>query len=265
MKKYITYFYLYWESMLSYRFDTTVYALTGLITPFLGLFIWLAVKSGNQSLSFNISEIIFYFLAVAWCSNVTTAWSAYFISDDIKTGKILGYMTRPFSPLENAAVNNIAEKTFKLSIVSCAVIAGWYLFSIHYTLTLPVYYPAIPLALMALICGMILMILLDVCMGLAAFWLPETDFLVNFYFMMDTLLTGRIIPLNFLPPFLQTISPYLPFRYIISFPIEIVMSKLTTFELIKGFILLMLWTVVFWGLQKLIYTKGTKYYQSFGG
>lgn len=265
MQKYLTFFYLYWQSILAYRFDTTVYALTGLITPFLGLFIWLSVKSENQALSFNLSEIIFYFLAVAWCSNVTTAWSAYFISDDIKTGKILGYMAKPFSPLENAAMNNLAEKTFKLSIVTLAVVLGWILFSLHYSLTLPIVYPLIPLSLIALLCGMTLMILFDVCMGLAAFWLPETDFLINFYFMMDTLLTGRIIPLNFLPPFLQSISPYLPFRYIISFPIEIVMGKLSGIDLIKGFILLIIWTIFFWVLQKLLYAKGTKNYQSFGG
>lgn len=265
MKKYLAFFGIYWQSVMSYRFDTTVYALTELMIPFLGLFIWLSARSGNSSLAFNDSEIIFYFLAVAWCSNITNAWSARFITDEIKTGTISSYLVKPMTPLENAAINNLAEKAFKGVFISLAVTLGWYLLSLSYPLTLSITYHLIPFAFLALVCAMIMIILLDVCIGLAGFWLSETDFLINLYFMLDTLLTGRFIPITFLPPYLQMIGLYLPFRYVVSFPIEIVMGKLSTLEIIKGFILLTTWTVVFWLLQKILYKKGTKYYQSFGG
>lgn len=264
-KKYLVFFAVYWQSLLTYRFDTIIYALTSLVTPLLGLFIWLSIQSGSSSLAYSKNEIIFYFLAAAFCGSVTTAWGAYFIYDEIKSGKIIGYLTRPFSILENFATNNITEKVFKVTIISLALAVTWSIFSYTEGISLPVKFELLPLAVLALMIALIMMILIDVSMGLSTFWVDDVDFITGTFFTADALLSGKIVPVAFLPEFLQRIGFFLPFRYLVSFPIEIILGKLSSLDIVGGFFILICWTAIFWFLQKMLYKKGTQKFGGYGG
>ena len=250
---------------MTYRFDTTIYALTSLVTPFLGLWVWLAVQKGNPSLSYNREEIIFYFLAVAICSSFTTAWAAYFINDDIKKGNFSKFLIKPYTVLEQSMMNNIVEKVFKLSVIGTALITIGLVFTLTDQFSLPIYIEYLPLSLLALVAALLMINFLDVSMGLAGFWMDDIDFLTGTFFTADALLSGKVVPVTFLPNFLQQIGFFLPFRYTVSFPIELMLGKLTTGEIISGFFVLFFWTVFFWNLQKFLYKKGAIRYSSYGG
>ncbi len=250
---------------MTYRFDTTIYALTSLVTPFLGLWVWLAVQKGNPSLGYNREEIIFYFLAVAICSSFTTAWAAYFINDDIKKGNFSKFLIKPYSVLEQSVMNNIVEKVFKLSVIGTALVAISLVFALTDRFSLPIYIEYLPLSLLALVAALLMINFLDVSMGLAGFWMDDIDFLTGAFFTADALLSGKVVPVTFLPNFLQQIGFFLPFRYTVSFPIELMLGKLTTGEIISGFFALFFWTVFFWNLQKFLYKKGAVRYSSYGG
>jgi ABC-2 type transport system permease protein len=264
LKKYLVFFNINWQGLLNYRFDTTVYALTSLVTPFLGLWVWLAVQKGNPALSYNRSEIIFYFLAVAICSSFTTAWAAYFINDDIKKGNFSKFLVKPYSVLEQSLMNNIVEKIFKLSVIAVALFSFAIFFIATDQFTLPVHIGYLPLSLIALIMALLMVNFLDVSMGLAGFWMDDIDFVTGTFFTADALLSGKVVPITFLPNFLQQIGFFLPFRYTVSFPIELLLGKLTQGEIIAGFIVLFFWTIFFWNLQKFLYKKGAAKYSSYG-
>jgi ABC-2 type transport system permease protein len=265
IKKYLVFFSINWQGLLTYRFDTTIYALTSLVTPFLGLWVWLAVQKGNPSLGYNREEIIFYFLAVAICSSFTTAWAAYFINDDIKKGNFSKFLIKPYSVLEQSVMNNIVEKVFKLSVIGTALVAISLVFALTDRFSLPIYIEYLPLSLLALVAALLMINFLDVSMGLAGFWMDDIDFLTGAFFTADALLSGKVVPVTFLPNFLQQIGFFLPFRYTVSFPIELMLGKLTTGEIISGFFALFFWTVFFWNLQKFLYKKGAVRYSSYGG
>ncbi len=250
---------------MTYRFDTTIYALTSLVTPFLGLWVWLAVQKGNPSLGYNREEIIFYFLAVAICSSFTTAWAAYFINDDIKKGNFSKFLIKPYSVLEQSVMNNIVEKVFKLSVIGTALVAISLVFALTDRFSLPIYIEYLPLSLLALVAALLMINFLDVSMGLAGFWMDDIDFLTGAFFTADALLSGKVVPVTFLPNFLQQIGFFLTFRYTVAFPIVLMLGILTNGEIISGFFALFFWTVFFWNLQKFLYKKGAVRYSSYGG
>jgi ABC-2 type transport system permease protein len=265
LKKYRTFFSLGWQGLMTYRFDTTVYALTSLVTPMLGLFVWLAVQNGNPSLIYNRSEIIFYFLAAAVCGSITTAWSAYFINDSIKKGDIYKHLVKPYSVLELSLMNNLVEKVFKLMIIGSTLVVVAIIFAINGSLSLPLQYEYLPFCILSLFLSLLMMNFIDVSMGYAGFWMDDVDFLTGAFFTAEALLSGKIIPFTFLPNLLQQIGFFLPFRYTVSFPIEIMMGKLNYLEIISGFIVLVFWTISFWFLQKYLFKTGTIRYGSYGG
>jgi ABC-2 type transport system permease protein len=265
LKKYLIFLGLNWQGLLTYRFDTTVYALTSLVTPLLGLFVWLAVQNGNPQLSYNRNEIIFYFLAAAVCGSFTTAWAAYFINDEIKKGEISKHLVKPYTVLEKSIMNNIVEKIFKLGVIGVALIGICIFFAFSETFTLPIHFEFLPWAILSLLFSLIMMNLIDVSMGLAGFWMDDIDFLTGAFFTADALLSGKVIPVTFLPTYLQQVGFFLPFRYTVSFPIEMMLGRLSAMEIISGFSILFSWTIFFWYLQKILYKKGVIRYSSFGG
>ena len=93
-------------------------------------------------------------------------------------------------------------------------------------------------------------------------------YFLSFYFyeiwpfkrlMNDTIrfFSGAFIPLSLFPKWLKGITDILPFRYLYSFPIEIILSRKENISLTNGFFSLLIWDVIMVGIVyfilKLIY------------
>jgi ABC-2 type transport system permease protein len=167
--------------------------------------------------------------------------------------------------LEKSIMNNIVEKIFKLGVIGVALIGICIFFAFSETFTLPIHFEFLPWAILSLLFSLIMMNLIDVSMGLAGFWMDDIDFLTGAFFTADALLSGKVIPVTFLPTYLQQVGFFLPFRYTVSFPIEMMLGRLSAMEIISGFSILFSWTIFFWYLQKILYKKGVIRYSSFGG
>jgi ABC-2 type transport system permease protein len=51
----------------------------------------------------------------------------------------------------------------------------------------------------------------------------------------EIFLTGRLAPLSLLPGWVLIVASALPFRWMISFPVEVLLGKLTLEEVVLGF------------------------------
>ena len=66
------------------------------------------------------------------------------------------------------------------------------------------------------------------------------------------LLAGQVAPVSLLPGVLQGVAVYLPFRYMIGFPVEILTGNLTRGDLLLGFLLQAGWLFLTVGLFGLV-------------
>ena len=115
-------------------------------------------------------------------------------------------------------------------------------------------YDNLALALVALVLGHILYLLMYSLIGFSAFILIEIwpiNRLVN-----DTsrLLAGSFIPLSIMPGFLQDIARVLPFRFLYSFPLELLLGSFDNRNLLQNYGLLLIWICVFAALDIAMYS-----------
>ncbi|MBI4036254.1 ABC-2 family transporter protein [Candidatus Daviesbacteria bacterium] len=263
-KKYWVILKLEWQKFLEYRGDILVYTVSGSIIPFVALGIWLAVISSGGKTIFSQSELIIYFLLAIWVNIFISAWSAYFIGEDIKNGDFSNYLLKPFSLLEHNLANNIGEKSFKLVIASIFVVIVGYILLGNMALEANISVMSFILFLVSLLFAAIIYFFIDMCIGLATFWIHDNEFLRYFNNILRDFFSGRIIPIAFLPGIFYTTALILPFRYILSFPIEVLLNKLDTLSLVSGFSIQMFWLLIFSFLYNLLYKQGIKTYQAFG-
>jgi ABC-2 type transport system permease protein len=102
-------------------------------------------------------------------------------------------------------------------------------------------------------------------MALLAFWFTRADSLVALQDAFTFLLAGQIAPVALLPDAMQTLAIWLPFRYMMGFPVEILMGQLSTSEIAFGFAVQLFWVCVALGLSLFTWQQGLRRYTAVGG
>ena len=76
---------------------------------------------------------------------------------------------------------------------------------------------------------------------------------------------GQVAPTVILPGILKQAAILLPFRYMIGFPIEVLMGKLPPGETVAGLVIQFIWTTSVIIIYKMIWNRGVKAYTAIGG
>lgn len=264
LKKYWVFIKAEIQKMLEYRGDMIIWTLSSAITPLIGLAVWLAISSSGAQLVFNKSELIIYFIAIIWVEMFTSAWGSYFIQDSIFRGEFSRYLIRPFTLIEEYLANNLSEKFFKLIITLCLTVVLFFLFK-GLIDNIPVTFVSVVLFLPSLFMAFCIAFLFNMIIGISTFWVHDNDFIKNTFSLFDEFFSGKIIPIAFLPFLVLGAARILPFRYIISFPVEVLLNKVSGLDLLFGFVMQTLWFALVVLAYRILYAKGIKIYQGYGG
>jgi ABC-2 type transport system permease protein len=99
----------------------------------------------------------------------------------------------------------------------------------------------------------------------ASFWTTRVSSLNQLYFVAMLFLSGQVAPLNLFPPAVQAVAAVLPFRWMISFPVELVLGKLNPQQAALGFAAQAVWIVLAAALLRLVWRAGVRVYAAVSG
>ncbi len=71
-------------------------------------------------------------------------------------------------------------------------------------------------------------------LGLVSFWTTRAQALVEVVIALELLLSGRLVPMAVMPPWVQTVSSRLPFKWTFQFPIEVLIGQVSAAEVWRG-------------------------------
>jgi ABC-2 type transport system permease protein len=101
-------------------------------------------------------------------------------------------------------------------------------------------------------------------LGLLGFWFSQALVLTDVFWMLFLLFGGAVAPLQLLPEPLQTLAYHLPFRFMMSFPIEIMMGQLTVNEILLGLSSQIIWIVILFAVYRILWARGIRKFSAFG-
>ena len=119
-------------------------------------------------------------------------------------------------------------------------------------------YYNIPAVFLAIVLGHILFLLIYALLGFSAFILIE---IWPFGRLLDDtirLLAGGFIPIAILPVFLGDIAYVLPFRFLYSFPLELLFGKADMSKMPENFMIQIIWIAIFALLNIFMYKQALK-------
>ena len=248
---------------IEYRGAFFVFMLTTAIGPLISLLVWLAASEQGVALPYGRREFVTYFVLLGLVDMLTGVWLGWYLADDIRRGALSPLLLRPASFMAHYIGNNIGEKVVKLPLLLPLVALVAIAFRTDFRP--PVDAQRWLLFILALPLAAATAFWLEVAIASLAFWMQDVRGLLRVKHLLAGLLAGQFVPLALFPPVLQTWLEVQPFRYILSFPLEVLTGHLGLPALWRGFAWQILYAVAFWALYRLLWSAGLRRYEAPGG
>jgi ABC-2 type transport system permease protein len=247
---------------LEYRGAFLIYMITTVASPVISLLVWLTVEEQGVRLPYDRGQFVTYFLLLSVVSMLTGVWLAEFLAETIRLGGLSRWLVRPAPYIADQIGNNVGEKIVKLPLLLPLVVVVALFF--REDLRLPADPRAWLLFALCLPLAAAVAFLLDMIIGSLAFWMDDVQGLVRIKVLVGALLAGRFVPLALFPPALAGFLEAQPFRYTLSFPLEVLTGSLTPDALVRGFAWQVAYCIGFWACYRLLWHFGLRAYSASG-
>jgi ABC-2 type transport system permease protein len=263
LRIYLRFWQVNWSEQWQYRANLLMYLFYWLVSPIVFLSVWTTIARAQGSVSgLTANDFITYYLTLLIVDQLTSEITIHILAYKIQDGTLAGDLLRPVHPiLTGALVNNIAHKALNLIVFIPVWIALFLLFRPDYT---GVTLASILLALPGILIGFCSSFLFGAMITCMAFWTTRVYSVAQFFNLVVILISGQFVPLQLMPPLVQTIARTLPFQMYRYFPIEIILNRVSLDEILRTYALNLVWLVVFYLLFCWIWREGVRRFSAVG-
>jgi len=245
------------EERLVYRGDFAFSTLVRFLPIVTQIFLWNAIYQDDPDRAlrgYRFGDMVSYYLLVM----LARAFSSMpglstGIATSIADGSIRKYLIQPVDLLDHLFWHRVAHKLVYYA-VACGPFALVFWLCRDWLPGWPAW-PVLMAFVASLLMGFVIGFLIEAWIGLVAFWFLEVSSLIFIYMMLSYFLSGHMIPLEYLTPWLP-FAEFLPFRFLAYTPAAILLGRIPE--------------VALWGelqlvLNRVTFTLGVRRYSSWGG
>lgn len=263
-KKYLAVYYLTWKQVTDYRFEFIAEMVCTFIPVIALYYLWSNIYSVETSIrGMSFKEMILYIVLARFITMIITPDFIFETMEDIQSGEIQHFICKPINYIRYSFVKYAAGKSE--GTLFCAVI---------YIVVLGVLFKgeiytgsgiSILLFGIEVLFAMILYFQIAMTIGLLSFWIYEIS--SWYYTVTFTLefLAGGLFPLTLLPDNIRHICTYLPFQYMVYYPVETLLVGNNLSEIKLYFAITLTWIVGLGILLEILWKKGINHYELIGG
>ena len=250
-----------WVKHTAYRLNFFLQIIgPALVFFFVKYNLWSSIYAGDEALvikGFNFDQMITYHVWSFVVALVAQGHGSWNLSEDIRMGRISSYLIYPFNFWEFHTASFLSFQALQVLIANITlgliIVFGiietptmWHLFNgFAFTFFVSIFWFTV-----------------QYLTGILAFWLEETWILRVILSIITTFLSGAIIPLDLYPTWLVDILNMTPFPYLTYYPVKTFMGEGS--HLLKGYIIISIWTVVIFQACRIIWRRGIKLYTAAG-
>lgn len=258
------------EERLVYRADFAFATLVRFLPIVTQVFLWGAIYQANGPKDtrvingYTYGDMVAYSLLVmvgrAFSSmpGLTTG-----IARDIRDGAIKKFLIQPIDLLDYLFWHRVAHKLVYY-VVAFLPFAFVFWLCREYLHGWPDAFTLLGCCV-ALILAFLVGFLIESLMGLCAFWFLEVSSLVFVYMLISYVLSGHMLPLDWLPAPYSDAIRLLPFKYLAFVPAAILLGKYDHRQLAMELIQGLVWVTVLFALNRLALSRGLRRYSAYGG
>jgi ABC-2 type transport system permease protein len=259
---YIQQFKTTFASMVQYRASLVIWMISHVLEPLVYLIVWstVSVTGGGSVGDYTTRQFAAYFIVLMLVNHVTYTWIMYEFEYRVREGTFSVALLKPVHPIHSDIADNISSKLITLPLMVIIAVGLGILF--HPVIDPPLW--ALAAALPALVLAFVVRFLLEWTLAQAAFWTTRVSAINQIYFVLVLFLSGQIAPLSLFPAPVQVIAAILPFRWMIGFPVELLLGRLSAEQVLTGLGAQAVWLAIGYALFRIVWRAGVRVYSAVG-
>lgn len=258
MRKLLAYFRVHLSEALVYRASGFIWLLNDIGPAIVALLFWLAAfKDQSLIAGYTAASMSLYYFGVMAINALIVPYPEYTLVEEIRSGSFSNYLVKPINLIKFKMCNMLAWRIPKAFYLLPLIFLLFHFSSSFITLGI---------FIISLTLSFLLMFFIKMILALTAIWFTESGWLFFSFEILSSLFSGELVPLSFLPFTIQVVNNWLPFKYFLSFPLLIVLQKITSgYEISLGLLIQLFWVISFYFAYRFILNRGIKNYCAYGG
>lgn len=261
--KYFRVFANTWGEILSYRFNFTMWRFRVVLQLLTMFFLWSTlIPEGSELFGYSRPQILTYILGTSLMGSIVLATKTFEIGEQITTGNLSNFLTKPVSYLKYWAARDLGDKAMNsvFTIVELTLIILLF--------KPPLFLQTDPVTLfytfLAVMSAMVMYFFFGFLVGLIGFWSNEIWGPRFIIWILMGFFAGSLFPLDILPAPVFNVLKFLPFTYLQYFPLKIYLGQLSFPQIMEGLTVSLSWLVILFLMIQLVWKKGLKIYGAEG-
>jgi viologen exporter family transport system permease protein len=205
---------------IAYRAEMLVWLLSTTM-PLVMLALMTAVAREGPVGRFGQKDFTAYYLAALVVRLLTGAWVIWEVNFEIRQGTLAYRLLRPIHPLVTYACENVGAMPLRLVAAAPIAIVALAVAGTGHLTKDPLLLAAFPVAIVG---AWLITFLAMSLIGALAFWVESSGSLFEVWLGLFGVFSGYLVPLELFPAWLAATARFLPFRYMLAFPVEMVIG-----------------------------------------
>jgi ABC-2 type transport system permease protein len=247
---------------LQYRLANYLYMLGMVTEPVIYLVVWttIARTHGGSVNGYTAGQFAAYYIVWTLVRNMNIVFTPFGWEWRVQYGQFSAMLLRPLHPI-HYDLSFFAGWKFVVILLWLPIAA---VLSIAFHPTLNFVALQVIVFFFAIWGAYLIRSMMLWLLGLIIFWTTRVSAIFNLYFAAELLLSGRLVPLRIMPSWVQRVADFLPFQWTFGFPIEALIGKDSTAQLLSGLAMQALWIAIGGGLVAIFWRFTVRRYSAVG-
>jgi ABC-2 type transport system permease protein len=202
---------------VAYRAEFLIWMLTTTL-PLIMLGLWTSVAREAPFAGFGTREFTAYFLGALIVRNLTGSWVVWQLSDEIRRGALSIRLLKPVHPFVVLGLSHLAAVPLR-ALVALPFATILLLTTAREILVSSA--AGLTILVASVIGAWLLTFFFMIMIGSIALFIDKAMAVMEVYLGIYAVLSGYLIPLELMPPWVTQLAQWLPFRYMLGFPVEV--------------------------------------------
>lgn len=263
MKKYLFVLKNTWDETLTYRINFIMWRVRMIVFLISLYFLWLAVMPSEGTLfGYTKQFMITYILGTSLLSAIIQSTRSHVIADEINFGTLSHFLIRPINYFYYWFARDLGDKAIN-------IVFSIFELTILFLLLRPPFFIQTDISyifpfIISILLAVVLYFLFSLLLSFIGFWSAEVWAPRFIFFAVSSFLAGGYFPLDILPTPLFEFFTFLPFGYILYFPLKVYLGQLPLLQIYTGLAISTFWVFSLYIFAKYVWTRGLRIYTAQG-
>jgi ABC-2 type transport system permease protein len=249
---------------VAYRAEFVVWMLSTTL-PLVNLALWSTVareSPGGMFGRYTQTAFVAYFLATLIVRNLTGSWVVWEINQEIRMGTLSMRLLRPIHPFLAYATQHLAAVPLRSLVALPVAIVLLVTVGKGHLVSDPLLIALLPVSIAG---AWLITFVAMLVMGTLGLFMERSTAIFEVWLGLFAVLSGYLVPLELMPAWVSRLAYWLPFRYMLGAPVELMIGKSDRAAAFQDLALQYGYITFFVLLAMLVWRAGVRRFEAFGG